>query len=147
MGTKICLTSFVGEGDDMKPWGAWESPSNSYQLKLSVFNLYPWLTQGYSSNCYVLNSYHLKEDIDVVGNKKNYHAWKIKAYNIEESQRMVTSMHLSASILNYHLLCVVTQNCVALQMSSNLYYHSLKNFLSYGRLHTHHFHTMAIYML
>jgi hypothetical protein len=55
----------------MKPWGAWESPFNSYQLKLSIFNdLYPWLTQGYFSNYYVLNSYHLEEGIDVVGNKE-----------------------------------------------------------------------------
>jgi hypothetical protein len=29
---------------------------------------------------------------------------KIKVYNMEESQRMVT---LSASILNYHFLCVL----------------------------------------
>jgi hypothetical protein len=85
MGTKIYLTSFVREGDDMKPWGAWESP-----FKLSIFNdLYPWLTRGYSSNYYVLNPYHLEEDIDVVGNEEISYA-KIKAYNMEESQRMVT---------------------------------------------------------
>jgi hypothetical protein len=33
--------------------------------------------------------------------------WKIKAYNMEESQRMVTLMSLSASIFNYHLSCVL----------------------------------------
>jgi hypothetical protein len=30
MGTKTCLTSFAGEGDDMKLWGARESQFNSY---------------------------------------------------------------------------------------------------------------------
>jgi hypothetical protein len=24
------LTNFAGEGDDMKLWGAWESPFNTY---------------------------------------------------------------------------------------------------------------------
>ncbi len=34
--------------------------NSSYQ----IFNdLYPWLTQGYSSNYYILNSYHLEEVI------------------------------------------------------------------------------------
>jgi hypothetical protein len=58
-------------------WGAWESSFNSYQLKLSIFNdLYTWLTQGYFSNYYVLNSYHLEEVIDVVGNKELSYAEK-----------------------------------------------------------------------
>jgi hypothetical protein len=78
-------------------------------------NQYPWLTQGYSSNHYVLNSYHLEEDINVVGNKELSCAKKIKAYNMAESQRMVTSMPLSASILNYHFLCVL---CSHIEMSS-----------------------------
>jgi hypothetical protein len=33
--------------------------------------------------------------------------WKIKAYNMKESQRMVTLMSLSASIFNYHFPCVL----------------------------------------
>jgi hypothetical protein len=42
--------------------------NSSYQ----IFNdLYLWLTQGYSSNYYILNSYHLLEEgIDVVENKE-----------------------------------------------------------------------------
>jgi hypothetical protein len=71
------------------------------------------LTQGYFSNCYVLNSYHLEEDIGVVGNKelsygKNQdlqHGGKPKDGN---------TYLLSASILEYHFLCVL-----ALQMSLN----------------------------
>jgi hypothetical protein len=71
MGTKICLTSFVGEGDDMKPWGAWESPFNSYHssYQSSMIYIHDW-TKVIFSNCYVLNSYHLEEDIDIVGNKE-----------------------------------------------------------------------------
>jgi hypothetical protein len=62
---------------------------------------------------------------------------KIKAYNMEESQRMVTFMLLSASILNYHFLCVLCSHIEkeALQMSFKLCHDSLKKFLSYGRLH------------
>jgi hypothetical protein len=30
MGTKICLTSFVGKGDDIKLWGARENQFNFY---------------------------------------------------------------------------------------------------------------------
>jgi hypothetical protein len=65
------------------------------------------LTQGYFSNYYVLNSYHLGESIDVVGNKELILCRKVKAYNMEESQRMVTIMLLSASILNYYFSCVL----------------------------------------
>jgi hypothetical protein len=47
--------------------------NSSYQ----IFNdLYPWFTQSYSSNYYVLNSYHLEEVIDVVGNKELSYAEK-----------------------------------------------------------------------
>jgi hypothetical protein len=68
---------------------------------------------------------------------------------MEESQRMVTLMLLSASILNYHFSCVLCSHIEkeALQMSLKFCHHSLKKFLSYGRLHTHHFYTMEIYML
>jgi hypothetical protein len=68
---------------------------------------------------------------------------------MEESRRMVTLVFFSASILNYDFSCVLCSRIEkeALQMSLNLYYHSSKNFLSYGRLHTHHSHPMAIYML
>jgi hypothetical protein len=60
---------------------------------------------------------------------------------------MVTIMLLSAGILNYHFLCVL---CCHIEKGSTpnvfkLCHHSLKKFLSYGRLHIHH--TMAIYML
>jgi hypothetical protein len=34
------------------------------------------LTQGYSSNYYILDSYHLEEVIDVVGNKELSYAEK-----------------------------------------------------------------------
>jgi hypothetical protein len=61
---------------------------------------------------------------------------------------MVTFMLLSASILTYHFLCVL---CSHIEKGSTsivleLYHHPLKKFLSYGRLHIHHFYTMAIYM-
>jgi hypothetical protein len=62
---------------------------------------------------------------------------------------MVTVMLLSASILNYHFSCVLCSHIEkeALQMSLKLCHHSLKKFLSYGRLHIHHLYTIAIYML
>jgi hypothetical protein len=68
---------------------------------------------------------------------------------MEECQRMVTLMLLSASILNYHFLCVL---CSHIEKSSTydvfkLCHHSLKKFLSYGRLCIHHFYIMTIYML
>jgi hypothetical protein len=67
---------------------------------------------------------------------------------MEESQRMVTFMLLSASILNYHFLCVL---CSHIEKGSTpnvfkLCHHSLKKFLTYGRLHIYHFYTMTIYM-
>jgi protein-arginine kinase activator protein McsA len=68
---------------------------------------------------------------------------------MEESQRMVTIMLSSASILNYHFLCVLCSH-IEKESTSNvckLCHHSLKKFLSYGRLHTHHFYSMSIYML
>jgi hypothetical protein len=48
-----------------------------------------------------------REDIDVVGNKELILCRKVKTYNMEESQRMVIFMLLSASILEYHFLCVL----------------------------------------
>jgi hypothetical protein len=68
---------------------------------------------------------------------------------MEESQRIVTFMLLSARILNYHFLCAL---CSHIEKGSTLNvcklcHHSLKKFLSYGRLHFHHFYTMAIYTL
>jgi hypothetical protein len=68
---------------------------------------------------------------------------------MEESQRMVTIMLLSASILNNHFLCVLCSH-IEKESTSNVFklcHHSLKKFLSYGRLYIHHFYTMAIYML
>jgi hypothetical protein len=47
---------------------------------------------------FIIYSYHLGKDIDVVGNKELPCARKIKAYNMEESQRMVTLMLSSASM-------------------------------------------------
>ena len=73
----------------------------------------------------------------------------IKAYNMEESQRMVTFIFLSASILNYHFLCVLCSH-IEKESTSNVFklcHHSLKKFLSYGRLHIHSFYTLEIYML
>jgi hypothetical protein len=68
---------------------------------------------------------------------------------MEESQRMVTIMPLSASILSYHFLCVLSSHMEKESISNvfKLCHHSLKKFLSYGRLYIHHFYTMAIYML
>jgi hypothetical protein len=70
---------------------------------------------------------------------------KIKAYNMEQSQRMVTFMLLSASIFNYHFPCVLCSHIEkkALKNIVKLCHHSS---LSYGRLHIHHFYNMAIYM-
>jgi hypothetical protein len=68
---------------------------------------------------------------------------------MEESQRMVTFMLLSASIINYHFLCVLCSH-IEKESTSNVFelcHDSLKKFLSYGRLHIHHFYTMTIYML
>jgi hypothetical protein len=72
--------------------------------------------------------------------------WKIKTYNMEESQRMVTLMSLSESIFNYHFSCVLCSHIEkeALKNIVKLCHHS---FLSYGRLHIHHFYIMTIYML
>jgi hypothetical protein len=96
----------------------------------------------------IQNPYHLGEDIDVVG-IKNHHVRKIKAYNMEECQRMVTLILLSASILNYHFLYVLCSHIEkkALKLFLKLCHHSLKKFLSYGRLHILHFYITAIYML
>jgi hypothetical protein len=62
---------------------------------------------------------------------------------------MVTFMLLSASILNYHFLCVLCSHIEKVSTPNilKLCHHSLKKFLPYGRLHIHHFYTMAIYML
>jgi hypothetical protein len=62
---------------------------------------------------------------------------------------MVTFMLLSASILNYHFLCALYSHIEKGSTPNvfKLYHHSLKKFLSYGRLHILHFYTMAIYML
>jgi hypothetical protein len=72
--------------------------------------------------------------------------WKIKAYNMEESQRMVTLISLSASIFNYHFSCVL---CSHIEKGStyNVFTILWRKFLSYGRLHIHHFYIMAIYMI
>jgi hypothetical protein len=72
MGTKMCLTSFVGEGDDMKLWGAWGSYFNSHQLKLSIFkwSSYSRLTQGYFNLLYS-KPISSREDVNVVGNKES----------------------------------------------------------------------------
>jgi hypothetical protein len=51
---------------------------------------------------------------------KRYHVRKIKAYNMEESQSMVTSMLLSASILNYHFLCVLCSH-IEIYSTSNIF--------------------------
>jgi hypothetical protein len=62
---------------------------------------------------------------------------------------MVTIMLLSARILKHHFLCVLCSH-VEKESTSNVFYlshHSLKKFLSYGRLHIHHVYTIAIYML
>jgi hypothetical protein len=62
---------------------------------------------------------------------------------------MVTLMLLNASILNYHFLCILCSHIEKGSTSNvcKLCHHSLKKFLSYGRLHIHHFYTMAIYVL
>ena len=65
---------------------------------------------------------------------KNHHVRNIKAYNMEESQGMVTFIFLSAIILICHVSCVVTQKQKALKDVLKLCHHSLKKFLSYGRL-------------
>jgi hypothetical protein len=68
---------------------------------------------------------------------------------MEESQWIVTFMLLSASTLNYHFLCVLCSH-IEKESTSNVFklcHHSLKKFLSYGRLYIHLFYTMAIYML
>jgi hypothetical protein len=61
---------------------------------------------------------------------------------------MVTFMFLSASILNYHFLCVLCSH-IEKESTLNIFkicHHSLKKFLSYGRLHIYHFYSMAIYI-
>jgi hypothetical protein len=76
--------------------------------------------------------------------------WKIKAYNMEESQRMVTPMSISAIIFNYHFSCVLCSHIEKgehLKMLLNYVTILLRKFLSYGRLHIYHFYIMAIYML
>jgi hypothetical protein len=62
-----------------------------------------------------------REDINVVGNKELILCRKVKTYNMEESQRMVTIMLLS--IINYHFLCVL---CSHLEKKK-----ALKMFLNY----------------
>jgi hypothetical protein len=57
---------------------------------------------------YIYNSYHLEQDSEVVGIKGLSCVENQKAYNMKESQRMVTLMSLSASIFNYHFFCLVT---------------------------------------
>jgi hypothetical protein len=73
-------------------------------LLTQVINLqwstYPRLTQGYFK-LLCLKLISSWEDLDVVGNKELILCWKVKTYNMEESQRMVTIMLLSANILNY----------------------------------------------
>jgi hypothetical protein len=150
MGTKICLTSFAGKGDGMKLWGAWKNQfkfllTQAINLKWPISKIDPKLFWIVISK----NSYHLGEDIDVVENKELILCRKVKAYNMEESQRMVTIMFLSANILNYHFLCVLCSH-IEKENTSNVLkicHHSLKKFLSYGRLYIHHFYIMAIYML
>jgi hypothetical protein len=60
------------------------------------------------------------EDTNVVGNKELIPCRKIKAYNMEESQRMVTIILLSANILNYHFLCVLCSH-IEKESTSNVF--------------------------
>jgi hypothetical protein len=58
-------------------------------------------------------------------------------------------MFLSASILNYYFSCVLCSH-IEKESTSNIFklcHHSLKKFLSCGRLYIHHFYIMAIYMI
>jgi hypothetical protein len=74
--------------------------------------------------------------------------WKIKGYNIEERQRMVTLMSLSASIFNYHFSCVLCshiekealKNVVklchrSLEKVPLIWYIAFSPLLCYGNLH------------
>jgi hypothetical protein len=106
MGTKTCLTRFAGEGDGMKPWGAWKSQFLLTQAINLQWSTYPRLTQGYFK-LLCLKLISSQEDIDVVGNKELILYRKVKTYNMVESQRMVTIMLSNANILNYHFLCVL----------------------------------------
>jgi hypothetical protein len=106
MGTKICLTSFVGEGDDMKSLGCLRKFFQFLSTQAIFNDLYTWLTQDYFSNCYVLNSYHLEEVIDVVGSEEILYA-KIQGLQHGEKPKDGNTYLLSASILEYHFLCVL----------------------------------------
>jgi hypothetical protein len=112
------------------------------------WSTYPRLSQGYFK-LLCLKLISSQEDIDVVGNKELIPCRRVKTYNMEESQRMVTIMLLSANILNYYFLYVLCSYIEkeALKIFLKLCYHSLKIFLPYGRLYIHHSYTMAIYML
>jgi hypothetical protein len=71
MGTKICMKSFAGEGDDMK---LWKCLRGSIKLILTqAINLtmiyIPKIDPKLFLSYYIYNSYHLKQDIAVVGIK------------------------------------------------------------------------------
>jgi hypothetical protein len=71
MGTKICLTIFAGEGEDMKLWVLERVNSifinSSYQSSMIyISKIDPKLFSIVMSNTHII----LWEDIDVVGNKE-----------------------------------------------------------------------------
>jgi hypothetical protein len=118
-----------------------KSSCQSTMIHISKFD--PRLFQNIMSK--IISS---REYIDVVGNKELILCQKVKTYNIEESQRIVTIMLLSANVLNYHFLYVLCSYIEkdAFKMFLKLCHHSLKIFLPYGRLYIHHSYSMAIYM-
>jgi hypothetical protein len=59
-------------------------------------------------NCYILNSYHLEESVDVVGNKKNHPMPKSQGLQLGGMSKDGNIYAFkSASILEYHFLCVL----------------------------------------
>jgi hypothetical protein len=121
------------------------SINSSYQSSMIYIHDWPQVI----SNYYILNSYHLEGRYWCCRKQRSIMCRKIKTYNMEESQRMVTIIFSSASILDYHFLCVLCSH-IEKESTSNVFklcHHSLKKFLLYGRLSIHLFYNMTIYML
>jgi hypothetical protein len=76
MGTKIWLTSFAGEGDGMKLWGAWESQfllTQAINLQWSISKIDPKLFWIVISKTHIISG-------------KMLMLWEIKNYTVQKNQ-------------------------------------------------------------
>jgi hypothetical protein len=90
--------------------------TQAINLQWSISKIDPRLFWIIISKTHIISG----KGIDVVGNKELSYAEKIKTYNMEESQRMVTFMSFSARILEHHFSCVLCSH-IEKESTSNVF--------------------------